>query len=338
LPSEPLVRAVNVLKYFPVKRTFVDVVLRTPTRFVRAVDDVSFEIYPGEVFALVGESGSGKTTMGKLSIGVHKPTSGQIYFAGTDVASLKRKDFRNFRRDAQMIYQDPSAALNPRVKVGDAVREPLKFYNQGTKEEQVSVVHKILERVGLSPSESFYSRYPHELSGGQRQRVVIARSLVLQPRFIVADEPVAMVDVSVRAQIIELLLGLKKEFDLTFMLITHDLAIAKYISDRIAIMYLGQIVELGSRQDIFKNGQHPYTEALISSVPIPDPKYKSERLIVKGEVPSPVNPPSGCRFHPRCPYVRNSCRQNTQLLQEIENGHLVACEVKPFLSSKIQLG
>jgi peptide/nickel transport system ATP-binding protein len=333
--SEPLVRAVSVKKYFPVRRSLIDVLLRSKQSYVRAVDNVSFEIASGEVFALVGESGSGKTTMGKLCLGIHQPTSGKLYFDGVDVSNIRGKEFREFRKSTQMIYQDPGAALNPRVRVGEAVREPLKFYGQGTSDSQKAKVHAIFERVGLSPSESFYPRFPHQLSGGQRQRVVIARALILEPKFVVADEPVAMVDVSVRAQIIELLLRLKEQFELTYLLITHDLAIAKYFADRIAIMYLGEIVEVGSRENIFKNAQHPYTQALISSVPVPDPKYKGKRIIVKGDIPSLINPPSGCRFHSRCPFARESCRTNLQHLEQVEQGHFVACEVKPFLQPRV---
>ena len=332
---EPVIRAVNVKKYFPVKRGIGDFILRSKQKYVHAVDDVSFEVNKGEVFALVGESGSGKTTMGKVCLGIYPATSGKILFDGADIAQLKGEEFRRFRRSAQMVYQDPGASLNPRVRIGEAIREPLKFQKIGTKETQREKVLAVLERVGLSPAVNFYSRYPHELSGGQKQRVVIARSIILEPEFLVADEPVAMVDVSVRAQIIELLLSLRSEFNLTYILITHDLAIAKYFSDKIAIMYLGEIVELGTRESIFKNAQHPYTQALISSVPIPDPRLKEDRLIVKGEVPSPINPPSGCRFHPRCPYARESCSQNLQHLTEVENGHFVSCEVKPFAVQRV---
>ena len=335
MAEEPIIKVDRIKKYFPVKKTIGEVLFSKEQKYVHAIDDVSFEIEKGEVFSLVGESGSGKTTTGKVCLGVYPPTSGKIFFEGTDISSLKGEEFRQFRRSAQMVYQDPSASLNPRVRIGEAIKEPLKFYKTGTKERQRDQTLAVLERVGLSPAENFYPRYPHELSGGQKQRVVIARSIILQPKFIVADEPVAMVDVSVRAQILELMLSLQSEFNLTYLLITHDLAIAKYFSNRIAIMYLGQIVEMGSRDDIFKRGQHPYTQALISSVPIPDPKFKGSRLIVKGEVPSPIRPPSGCRFHPRCPYARESCRRDVQALEEIENGHFVACEVKPFFGQKV---
>lgn len=322
-----LVEAKRLKKYFPVRRSLLEGVLGKRERFLRAVDDVTIGVEKGTVLALVGESGSGKTTFGKLTLRVHLPSSGSVTFNGKEVASFKDKDLESFRRSAQMVYQDPTAALNPRITIGEAIRQPLEFNRLGSVSDQKERALKIMERVGLLPAEEFYSRFPHELSGGQRQRVVIARALVLDPVYLVADEPVAMLDVSVRAQILKLILELKQELDLTMLIITHDLAIAKYFSDNVAIMYLGQIVERGSRQDTFVNPMHPYTKALISSVPVPDPERKRERLMVPGDIPSAINPPPACRFHTRCPFVFERCRVDEPALVERSPGHFVACHL-----------
>ena len=317
----------DVKKHFPVKRSLVESLLGTKARFVRAVDGVSLDIEEGETFVLVGESGSGKTTLGKIGVSIYLPTSGKVIFEGKDLAELKGDALKQFRRSAQMVYQDPLAALNPRVRIGAAVEEPLNFHRTGTKAERKEAVVRMLRRVGLEPPEEFLQRYPHELSGGQRQRVIIARSLILGPKFVVADEPVAMLDVSIRAQILKLLLDLKKEMNLTLLIITHDIAIAKYFADRVGIMYLGELVERAERREMFRNPMHPYTKALFSSVPIPDPEAKTNRMIIKGEIPSAITPPPGCRFNPRCPFVFDRCRVDEPRLVSRGESHLVACHL-----------
>ncbi|HUH82516.1 MAG TPA: ABC transporter ATP-binding protein [Nitrososphaerales archaeon] len=317
----------DIKMHFPVKRSFVEGLLGGKPKYVRAVDGVSLGIEEGEVFALVGESGSGKTTLGKLGLRVYVPTSGKISFEGRPIQGLRGEALQKFRRSAQMIYQDPLAALNPRVRVGDAVVAPLKFHRIGTEQEQRERALKMMSRVGFEPPAEFYPRYPHELSGGQRQRVVIARALVLEPKFVVADEPVAMLDVSIRAQILKLLLDLKKEMNLTLLIITHDIAIAKYFADHVGIMYLGQVVENAERREMFRNPMHPYTKALFSSVPIPDPEASKNRMIIRGEIPSAINPPPGCRFNPRCPFAFDRCRVDDPPLTKRAESHLVACHL-----------
>lgn len=315
----------NLKKYYPVEKSFLDKLLTSQMSFVHAVDDVSFSMSRGDILGLVGESGSGKSTTARLCLKLVEPTSGNIVFEGIDVAKLGGEELRKFRRNMQLIFQDPGASLSPRIKVGDAVRHALSFQRVGSPSEQTERTRAILERVGLKPWDNFYDRYPHQLSGGQRQRVVIARALVLNPRFVVADEPIAMVDVSVRAQILELMLELKKEFDLTYLFITHDLAMANYVCHSIAIMYLGKIVETGSKDDVFGRPLHPYTLALLSSIPVPDPKAKLVRIIPKGEIPSAIHPPKGCRFHPRCPYAQKICSEREPQLEEIKPHQYAAC-------------
>jgi len=315
----------NLKKYFPVEKGFLDRLLTSRKSFVHAVDDVSFSVNRGDILGLVGESGSGKSTTGRLCLKLIEPTTGSIMFEGVDLAKLHGEDLRRFRKNMQLIFQDPMSSLSPRIRVGDAVKHALSFQGVGTASEQTERTRAILERVGLKPWGNFYDRYPHQLSGGQRQRVVIARALVLNPKFVVADEPIAMVDVSVRAQILELMLELKKEFDLTYLFITHDLAMANYVCHSIAIMYLGKIVETGSKEDVFGRPLHPYTLALLSSIPVPDPKAKLQRIIPKGEIPSPINPPKGCRFHPRCPYAQDICSEREPQLEEIKPQRYAAC-------------
>ena len=315
----------NLKKYFPVEKGFLDRLLTSHKSFVHAVDDVSFSVNRGDILGLVGESGSGKSTTGRLCLKLIEPTTGSIMFEGVDLAKLHGEDLRRFRKNMQLIFQDPMSSLSPRIRIGDAVKHALSFQGVGTANEQTERARAILERVGLTPWSNFYDRYPHQLSGGQRQRVVIARALVLNPKFVVADEPIAMVDVSVRAQILELMLELKKEFDLTYLFITHDLAMANYVCHSIAIMYLGKIVETGSKEDVFGRPLHPYTLALLSSIPVPDPKAKLERIIPKGEIPSPINPPKGCRFHPRCPYAQEICSERGPQLEEIKPQRYAAC-------------
>jgi peptide/nickel transport system ATP-binding protein len=275
---------------------------------------------------IAGESGSGKTTLGKLMLKLLEPTAGEIYFMDKNLKEIKGEDFKKFRREAQMIFQDPYASLNPRIRIGESIMMGVNVhYNNLDEKEKKKMVYDIMEKVGLTPAEEIYKRYPHELSGGQRQKAVIATALILKPKFIVADEPVAMVDVSIRAQILDLLLEPKKEMDLTYVIITHDLSVAYYISNKISIMYLGKIVEMGSKESIFNDPLHPYTQALIQA--IPTIKGRKERKIVGGEVPSAIRPPSGCRFHPRCPFAMEICKKVEPELIEIKPNHYVACHL-----------
>lgn len=320
-----ILEVANLKKYFPVEKGFLDKLLTSQKSFVHAVDDISFSMNRGDILGLVGESGSGKSTTARLCLKLIEPSSGSIVFDGMDLTKLRGEKLRRFRKNMQLIFQDPTASLSPRIKVGDAIEHALSFQGVGTRSEQTARTRAMLERVGFKPWSNFYDRYPHQLSGGQKQRVVIARALVLNPRFVVADEPIAMVDVSVRAQILELMLELKKEFDLTYLFITHDLAMANYVCHSIAIMYLGKILETGAKEEVFGRPLHPYTLALLSSIPVPDPKAKIERIIPKGEIPSPINPPKGCRFHPRCPYAQNICSEREPQLEEIKPNHHGAC-------------
>ncbi len=322
-----IVKVENLKKWFPVRRSLYDVIKRRKL-WVHAVDGVTFEIKKGEIFTLAGESGCGKTTLGKTILRLYEPTAGKIIFDGKDITHLKRQELRPFRRRMQIIYQDPYESLNPRMTVYDIVAEPLRI-NRITydPEEEKELVRKALEEVELIPPEAFFMRFPHELSGGQRQRVAIARAIVMRPEFIVADEPVSMLDVSIRAGVLELLLNLREELGLTYLFITHDLAVAYNISDRIAIMYVGKIVELGSVDKVVENALHPYTKALISAVPVPDPTLKKKREILKGEPPNPINPPPGCRFHPRCKYAMDICRKEEPELKDMGGGHYVACHL-----------
>jgi peptide/nickel transport system ATP-binding protein len=323
-----VVRVEHLVKYFPVEKGFLEKLLTRTRSYVKAVDDISFSIHKGEVFTLAGESGCGKTTTGRLIMKLLPSTSGKIFFEGTDITKLKEKNVRLLRRRFHMVFQDPYASFSPRMKIGDAVGHSLLIHGlvKDKKDERKRVV-KLLERVGLKPGEQFYDVYPHQLSGGQRQRAAIARSLILEPKFIVADEPVSMIDVSIRTTIIDLLLALRKELDLTFLFITHDLAVAKYISDRIAIMYLGKIIEIGDKSEIFAKPLHPYTQALLSAIPIPDPNRKRKSIELKGEVPSAINIPAGCRFRPRCPSVSKACSDKEPELVEVRPNHFVACHI-----------
>jgi len=320
-----MLEVANLTKHFPVEKSFLDRLMTSKKSVVHAVDNISFSVNRGDILGLVGESGSGKSTTARLCLKLIKPTSGKILFDGIDLGKLRGEKLRTFRRNMQLIFQDPTASLNPRIRIGDAVKDALTFQGIGTLNEQFERTQAMLERVGLKPWDNFYDRYPHQLSGGQRQRVVIARAMVLNPRLVVADEPIAMVDVSVRAQILSLMLELKKEFDLTYLFITHDLAMANYFCNSIAIMYLGKIVEMGPKERVFGSPLHPYTLALLSSIPIPDPTATMQRMIPQGEIPSPINPPRGCRFHPRCPYVQKICSEQEPQLETIRPNHFVAC-------------
>jgi len=317
----------HLKKYFPVQKSFFEKLFTRTSSYVKAVDDVSFSINEGEVFTLAGESGCGKTTTGMILAMLMNPSGGKILFDGTEIAGLKSEELRLLRRRIQIVFQDPYASLNPRMRIGEAVGHPLEIHGLATGVDKRNRVLEILEKVGLTPPERFIDLYPHELSGGQRQRVAIARSIILRPEFIVADEPVSMLDVSIRTVLIDLMMELRKEFGLTYLFITHDLAVAKYISDRIAIMYLGKIVETGDKEEVFSNPLHPYTKALLSAVPVPDPERKRETVELKGEVPSAIQVPPGCRFHPRCPYAFAKCSEVEPQLIEIEENHCAACHL-----------
>jgi len=326
--STPYVEVNELRKLFPVQRSLIaQVFARTPAENVRAVDGITFSVERGDVFGLVGESGSGKTTTGRITAGLIRPTEGSVTVDGAELFAIPKPQLRRLRKKMQFVYQDPLSSLNPKMMVGDAVGEPLRYLSDDSASKRRDSVFNLLDRVGLSPADSFFYRYPHQLSGGQRQRVVIARALSINPEYIVADEPVAMVDVSVRAQIMDLLLTMQRELNLTILLITHDLAVAKYMCNRIAVMYLGRIMEYAKTEDLFTHPLHPYTQALLAAVPIPDPRKRSEKKIPSGEIPSALNPPTGCVFHPRCPKVFDKCSRDVPQLLEHENGHYVACHL-----------
>ena len=311
---ETLVSVRGLIKHFPVEGS---------DEVVRAVDGVSFDIFAGETLGLVGESGCGKSTVGRCLLRLIEPTAGEILFGGEDVTSLDKKRLRQLRREMQIIFQDPYASLNPRMKVGDIIAEPLVIHNQGTKSERRDRVASLLRRVGLDPD--YMNRYAHEFSGGQRQRIGVARSLALNPKLIVADEPVSALDVSVQAQVVNLLQELQEEFKLTYLFISHGLAVVEHISTRVAVMYLGRIVEIADAAELYARPLHPYTQALLSAIPIPDPRQKRKRIILQGDVPTPINPPSGCRFRTRCPLAIEECAGIDPELREVSPGHHVAC-------------
>jgi oligopeptide/dipeptide ABC transporter ATP-binding protein len=313
-PRDTLISVRGLVKHFPVEGS---------TDVVRAVDGVSFEIFAGETLGLVGESGCGKSTVGRCLLRLIEPTSGHIYFDGRDILALNKKELREIRREMQIIFQDPYASLNPRMKIGDIVGEPLVIHNQGTKSERRDRVAALLRRVGLDPD--YMKRYAHEFSGGQRQRIGVARALALNPKLIVADEPVSALDVSVQAQVVNLLQDLQQEFKLTYLFISHGLAVVEHISTRVAVMYLGRIVEIAGAAELYAQPLHPYTQALLSAIPIPDPKQKRKRIVLQGDVPTPINPPSGCRFRTRCPLAIEECAQIDPELREVSPGHQVAC-------------
>ncbi len=322
----PIFQVENLKKYFPVKKGLVQSLLSKETLMVRAVDDVSFNIATGEIFGLVGESGCGKTTTGRCLLRLIEPTAGHLVFDDTDLIELPPEDMRKMRRRLQIIFQDPYESINPRMSVYNIVGEPVRLQNIAKDPDQVeALVSKTLEEMGLVPPEEFLYRFPHELSGGQRQRVAVARAFIINPDFIVADEPVSMLDASIRTEVIKLILGMVQKLESTFLYITHDIALTRYICDRIAVMYLGKIVEMGPTEEIIQDPHHPYTEALIAAVPVPDPTARRREIVIKGEVPSPINPPPGCRFHPRCPYARKKCEKEEPTLVSSGKDRVVAC-------------
>jgi peptide/nickel transport system ATP-binding protein len=336
----PVLSVEKLKKWYPLKRGFFETVFSKTEMSVKAVDDVSFALSKGEIFALAGESGSGKTTLGKVLLRLVTPSNGRIFFLGRDITELDDKEMKPLRREMQIVFQDPFESLDPRMIIKEIIAEPLRV--QGTvdidekgmqktrkmgEQEIEERVKKMLNEVELVPPEEFLYRFPHEMSGGQRQRVAVARAFVLNPSFIVADEPVSMLDVSIRAEIVNLMVDLVKKSQASIVFISHDIALAKHISDRIAVLYLGKMMELGSSQTVVDQPLHPYTQALITAVPVPDPESKRTKDVISGEIPSPVDPPSGCRFHTRCPYAHERCTTEEPLLVEVEKDHFVACHL-----------
>ncbi len=317
--SDTLLSVNNLVKYFPVKGGLL---LRT-TGYIKAVDDVSFGISSNETFGVVGESGCGKTTLARSILRLIEPSGGEVLFDGENVLDLEGDELKGFRREAQIVFQNPFSALHPRKMIKDIVGDPLKVNSSLSDEEIMGEVLQSLLDVGLTEEHMY--RYPHEFSGGQRQRVVVARALIMRPKLVLLDEPTAALDVSVQAKILNLLKRLQKEYSLTYMLISHDFSIIDYLCDRIGVMYLGKLIEVAPKEELLKSPQHPYTKALISAIPVPDVKRKSEPIILEGEVPSPLNPPSGCRFRTRCPEASESCAVETPPMMEISPGHYVAC-------------
>ena len=319
MEDKTLVKIENLTKNFISKKSFFG----KPLSYVHAVDDVSLGIFKGETLGIVGESGCGKSTLGRSILRLTEPTSGKVIYDKTDLVSLSKEDMRQMRKRLQLVFQDPYASLNPRMTVKDLIKAPLDVFNIGNESERMEKVFQIMKQVGLT--EEQLNRYPHEFSGGQRQRIVIARAIILDPEFVVCDEPVSALDVSVRSQVLNLLNTLQKEKNLTYMFISHDLSVVKYISDRIAVMYLGRVVELAEKDELYSHAAHPYTKALLSAVPIAEVGRKREISVLEGDVPSPINPPKGCYFNTRCPYADERCRKEKPELRDIGCGHMCAC-------------
>jgi oligopeptide/dipeptide ABC transporter ATP-binding protein len=312
--KKELVEVRNLVKHFPVENS---------DDVVQAIDDVSFDIFAGETLGLVGESGCGKSTVGRCILRLYEPTRGEVLFEGKNIIGMPNREMQKLRREMQIIFQDPYASLNPRLNILSIVSEPLKIHGIGNKTERRDRVADLMKKVGLDPN--YMTRYPHEFSGGQRQRIGIARALALNPKLIIADEPVSALDVSVQAQVVNLLQDLQAEFGLTYLFISHGLAVVEHISQRVAVMYLGKIVEIADSRELYENPLMPYTKALLSAIPIPDPKKKRERIVLQGDVPTPINPPSGCRFRTRCPWAIEECAQVVPELREIRKNHFAAC-------------
>ncbi len=317
--STDLLVVKKLVKYFPVRSGL----LQRTVAWARAVDGVSFNVRQGETLGLVGESGCGKTTIGRSILRLVEPTAGEVFFEGVNVLKLRRKTLKAIRRDMQIIFQDPYASLDPRMRVGEAIAEGLKIHKLANKQSRNQTVLELLRKVGME--EYHAQRYPHEFSGGQRQRIGIARALALQPKFIVADEPVSALDVSIQSQVLNLLKDLQQEFRLTYLFIAHNLSVVEHISDRVAVMYLGRIAELAGRDELYRNPLHPYTQALMSAIPVPNPRARRERIILEGDVPSLLTPPSGCRFNPRCPVALDICAQVEPDMREVSSNHWAAC-------------
>ncbi|MBO8165315.1 MAG: dipeptide ABC transporter ATP-binding protein [Brevibacillus sp.] len=319
--QHPLLEVKNLKKYYPILGGF----FRRKVGEVKAVDDISFSLHAGETLGLVGESGCGKSTAGRTILRLLEPTDGSITFLGREITRLKGAQLRALRREMQMVFQDPYASLNPKMMVGSLVSEPLRNYTGRTERELKEEVLELLAKVGL-PDDAYY-KYPHEFSGGQRQRIGIARALALKPKLIIADEPVSALDVSVQSQVLNLLQDLQQDFQLTYLFIAHNLSVVKHVSDRIGVMYLGRLVELADKHSLYTDPLHPYTQALLSSIPVPDPRKRKERIVLQGDVPSPERPPQGCAFHPRCRHADGTCREVRPAMKEVKPGHQVACHL-----------
>ncbi len=319
--SENILEVRHLKKYFPADKNFWG----KPVSFLKAVDDVSFSIKRGQTLGIVGESGCGKTTLGRTILRLNSASEGEIFFEGQDIAKMKPSQLRPLRVQMQIIFQDPYSSLPPRYTIGDTISEAAKIHHIVPKDELRDYTLHVMRQCGLQ--DYYYDRYPHEFSGGQRQRICIARALAVKPQFVVCDEPVSALDVSIQAQIINLLTDLQKKNGLTYMFISHDLSVVEHISDRVGVMYLGSLVEIGDKKDIFGDPEHPYTQALLSAIPVPDPHYKRNRIILEGDIPSPVNPPSGCKFHTRCPKATERCSQEVPELRDLGNGHMAACHL-----------